>query len=267
VATLSASKRRLIQRVRNPRLRDKEGLFLVEGIRVTQELLQASLPFRVRFSLVSSRLAETAAGAALQARLEAAPIPTEEIADDELREVSDTQSSQGVLLVLEEPPLPLSPLRPDASERVLLLDALRDPGNAGTLVRVAWAFGMTRVVFLEGSVDPWSPKVVRAAAGASFHVPVCRAMWAETEIQLRTAGIPVFVADPGGQDVREAPRKRAWALAVGNEADGVRPGLREACSGALAVPMAATVDSLNAGVAGAILIFSLSSPESREKDD
>ncbi|MFC1660532.1 TrmH family RNA methyltransferase [Gemmatimonadota bacterium] len=257
----------MVERLGNPRLRGKEGLFLVEGVRSAREALRPSLPFRVRFALVSPRLMETEGGASLRLQMDPASFPVEEIGDSDLREVSDTMSPQGVLLVVEEPSGGRLALPSGSGGRILLLDGLRDPGNAGTLVRGAWAFGLSSVVFLDGTVDPWSPKVVRAAAGACFHVPVSRASWKEVEEELRTADIPVLAADGAGEDVRETRVPPAWALAIGNEVEGVRAGVRQVSAASLAVPMAAGVDSLNAGVAGSILLYSLTSQDARERDD
>jgi TrmH family RNA methyltransferase len=191
-----------------------------------------------------------------------------EVSDEEFRGISDTTTPQGILLVVEEPSDPFKvgdhtsdPLWVEPKNlirRVLLLDGIQDPGNAGTLLRAAWGFGIGSVAFLDGCVDPWSPKVVRAGAGAHFHLEVVRRTWDRLRAGWASTGVPLLVADSAGEDLRSARRPESWALVVGNEGAGVRREIREASSGALAVPIAPGVDSLNAGVAGAILLFVLS---------
>jgi len=144
-----------------------------------------------------------------------------------------------------------------APATVLLLDALQDPGNLGTLIRAARAFGVDAVIVLDGSVDPWNPKAVRAAAGASFHVQIARAPWTEAGRWLEEKGIEVLAADPAGDDVRSLQVGGSWALAVGNEGAGLRAEIVAASTKRVAIPMPGEVESLNAGVAGSILLYSL----------
>ena len=127
----------------------------------------------------------------------------------------------------------------------------------GTLVRASRAFSASIVVALDGSVDPWNPKAVRASAGACFHVPVVRAPWGEVGPWLARLNVEVLAADPGGRDVRVVDPHPPWALAVGNEGAGLRPEIAASAAYQIAVPTAASVDSLNAGVVGSILLYVL----------
>jgi TrmH family RNA methyltransferase len=130
----------------------------------------------------------------------------------------------------------------------------------GTLVRAAAAFGVAAVLVLDGTADPFNAKAVRAAAGAIFRVPVLRAPWERIEGDLRARG-PVLVADMGGQDVAAARPRGSWALVVGSEAAGPRPAARAAATDTLAIPMRAGIESLNAAVAGAVLLYALTRGE------
>ncbi len=141
------------------------------------------------------------------------------------------------------------------------------PGNLGTLIRSAWAFGLTGVVLGKGSVDPWSPKVVRASAGGVFHVPLLagstggrRATQPDGSVDV-LAGVNLLCADPRGVPV-EAVRESCppdWVLVVGNETGGL-PARLVRRGRAVSVPQIAGVDSLNVGVAGSILMYVLASP-------
>jgi TrmH family RNA methyltransferase len=254
---LSREKAKLIDRLRNPRFRAREGAFLVEGVRSAKEFLLGGNEAKPRFALVSPRLSLTGPGQQFNELLEASGLPVEEVSDGEMGSLSDTEHSQGILMVVAEPPTSLATIQADGESRILLLDGIQDPGNGGTLIRAAWAFGLQGVICLEGSVDPFNPKVVRASAGAMAHIPVLKAPWAEVEGWLRAKGLPLFLADSGGLDVRTFPAPDCWALAVGNEGAGPREALKGAAQETLSILMESGVDSLNAGLAGAILLFSL----------
>jgi len=254
---LSKERRRLLDRLRNPRQRGREGLFLVEGIRGAGEFLRATVPMEIRFALVSPRLLELGGGPDLNSELLGRKVPVEEMEEGELEALSDTEASQGILLVVREPETSW-PLQGDPRLRLLLLDGIQDPGNLGTLLRTARAFGVDGVVALDGTADPWSPKAVRGGAGASAHVPVWRSAWPEARDWLRGQDMPILVADAVGRDVREAPSSGSWALVLGNEGAGVRQEIRDEAQEVLSIPMAEGVESLNVAMAGAILLFSLS---------
>ena len=150
------------------------------------------------------------------------------------------------------------------SGRFLLLDGVQDPGNLGTLVRAARAFALDGVVALDGTVDPWNPKAVRASAGASFRVPVLKVGWEEPVAPLlRRGGVHLLVAEPGGEDVARVRPPRPWALVIGSEARGIRGRVLEAAERRVEVPMPGGAESLNAGVAGAILLYALGRGEAR----
>ena len=254
----------LIHRLRNPRFRAREGLFIVEGIRGSREFLSATLPLEIRFALVSPRLEGVEGGKELRDALGSLDVRVEEVDDRDLTALSDTERIQGVMLVVEEPRDPWPWEGRSDPCRLVLLDGIQDPGNVGTLVRVARAFGIQGVLALEGTVDPWNPKAVRAGAGAAAHLPVRRSSWPEARVWLRRHRIPLIVADPGGADVRHARFPGAWALVLGNEGRGVRHEIREEADRLLSVPMMGGVDSLNVAVAGAVLLFALASAPHQE---
>lgn len=255
---LSRGKEKLVERLRNSRLRHRDGCFLVEGIRSAQETLAGPLTPDIRFALVSHRLAGLPSGTDLMGSLADAGVPLEEVADRELKRISDTEHPQGILLVVEEPTDAGELLAGVDSPRVLVLDGIQDPGNAGTLIRSARAFGLDGVLALDGTVDPFNPKVVRASAGALAHIPVFRRRWPELDPWLAGRKVPLLVAGAKGEDVRGIVVPASWALAVGNEGSGVSKEALARASQVVGVPMAPAADSLNAGLAGAILLFALS---------
>jgi TrmH family RNA methyltransferase len=179
------------------------------------------------------------------------------------RELSQTEAPQGILGVAAEPRTALPPPASAGSERCLVLDAVQDPGNVGTLVRTAAALGVTRVVALDGTTDPWGAKAVRASAGLVFALPVHVVSWAEASAWIASVAVPLLVASAGGDDLRAGAPSAAsgpgsgWALLLGNEGQGARPEAAAAASARLAIPMVGGVESLNVATAGAILLWAL----------
>jgi RNA methyltransferase, TrmH family len=253
VEAMSQRAGRLVRRLRTRRGREKEALVLVEGVRAVATALDAGA--RVRFAVTAPRLEETPGGSALAARLATGPRDVRRVSDRELGDLSDTEAPQGVLLVCEEPRVSLDDLR---RGRHLVLDAVQDPGNAGTLVRAAAAFGLDGVVALDGTVDLWGAKAVRASAGLVFRVPVVRCGAVEALERLRTLEVGIWVADADGEDVSGLGHPSAFALVVGNEGAGIRPEIAASAERAVAVPMRGPAESLNVGIAGSILLYALS---------
>jgi len=147
---------------------------------------------------------------------------------------------------------------------LLVLDAVQDPGNFGTLVRTAEAMGMAGILALRGTVDPWNPKAVRAAAGSTFRVPIFQGSWEDARPRLRAADVEVWAADPLGEPVYGGePAPERLALVLGNEGRGVSGRVLDDSHRRVRVPTAGSVESLNVAVAGALLvdrIFGLRAP-------
>lgn len=247
----------MVARLRIRKTREREGLVLVEGIRGAEDALAGGA--QVRFAVVSPRLESLAGGAALRSALLEKGVEIEEESDEALAALADTEHPQGVLMVcVEERP---SGAFVAPGGRYLVLDGIQDPGNVGTLVRASTAFALDGVLVLDGSADPWSAKAVRAAAGMTFRVPVLKARASEALELLQAAGVPLLVADAAGRDVGDARIVGGWALVVGNEGSGPRAELVDAAAHAVRIPMPGPAESLNAGVAGAILLYALTREE------
>jgi RNA methyltransferase, TrmH family len=144
-----------------------------------------------------------------------------------------------------------------SSPLVVVLAAVQDPGNVGTIVRSAEAFGATGAVAARGTADPWSPKALRSAAGSALRLPILRGMAIPVLLaQLKIAGVKIYAtssarADRAGQaDLREAA-----AIFVGNESSGVPAEVERAADAIISIPMAETVESLNAGVAASLVLY------------
>jgi len=252
---LSKNKIQLIERLKTRKGRAREALVLVEGVRCVAEALAAGV--KVRFVVQSPRLLEAESGQALAESVSEGGLPVDMVEAQDFSWMAATEHPQGVLLVCEEPKREISMLSAGASGPILLLDGIQDPGNLGTLIRAARAFSVSTVVALDGSVDPWNVKAVRASSGASFHLDVVRAKWSAVAPWLESGSVQLLAADADGRDVGAVEATSPWALAVGNEGAGLRPELVEAAAHKVAIPMGDGADSLNAGVAGSILLYVL----------
>lgn len=254
---LSDRRRRLAARLHRRKTRLREGLVLVEGVRACREALRAGAAIRfvcaterALVGRLAKRCWRTATELGADRHL---------VSEREMRAISDTLSPQGFLLVCEEPSWTAAAALEGG--RILVLDRIRDPGNLGALLRTAAALGMDGALTLDGSVDLWGTKAVRASAGAAFHLPVAELAWPDAERELGRIGARILVADSSG----DAPPEE-WpspsALVVGGENQGARKELRAAAHGVVAVPMRRGLDSLNAAAAGAVLMWEmLKNPE------
>lgn len=236
------------------RRRRQEGRFLAEGVRVVEDLLESDL--QVEWLCVSSTLEDSQRGAALVRRAEDRGIELRQLPDREFSALASTEQPQGVIAVVAQP----RPGWPDLRDAgpgtvVLLLDGIQDPGNLGTLIRTAEALGVGAVVALPGTVDPWNPKVVRAAAGALFRVPVLEREWSEASDRLREARFRLLAAEVGGAP--PAPAAVPVGLIMGNEGAGLSEQVRGGVDGAVGIPLRGRAESLNVAAAAAILLYEL----------
>ncbi len=142
---------------------------------------------------------------------------------------------------------------------VLVLAGIQDPGNLGTILRSAEAFGATGVVSLPGTVSAWNPKAVRASAGSVFRVPALAVSEVESFARLREAGVKVLATTARGkQPANLAELGDSVALVIGNEGNGVPEGIAREADGAITVPCPGPVESLNAAVAASVLLYEAS---------
>jgi TrmH family RNA methyltransferase len=252
---LSRSHERLIQALQRRKERATRGLFLAEGVRVAEELAHSKID--LKFALASPALEDTPRGRDLLAILRKRTA-VHELADPALRRLAATEQPQGVLVVASEPAASLAQIRIETASRVLVCDAVQDPGNLGTLIRSADAFGAAGVILLPGCVDAWNAKVVRAAAGSSFHLPVVSAQLDELVTWLRVHGFQIWGGAAHGEPYDAARTPARVALIVGNEGAGLRPETQALVDQAVRIEMPGRAESLNVGVAASILLYLLS---------
>jgi len=252
---------RLARSLHEPSGRRKHAAFLVEGLRLVEAAVEAGAPqlvfHSVAFGLVDGR------ERALLRRLAGSGAGVRAVTDRVLQHVSDTVTPQGIVAVMSLPGL--EPTRQRAAleaRRVvgldLILDGVSDPGNAGTLLRSAAAAGVGRIFCVPGTVDVYGPKVVRAGAGAHFQLSLVTGADADWRaIQGATpACAGVYLAEARGSlPYWEVDWTRPSVLIVGSEAHGASEAARQLAATTITIPMAGDVESLNAAVAGSIILF------------
>lgn len=237
--------------------RERQGCFVVEGVRTVETLMVS--PLRTQGLLVTKELTGNERGVRLVETAGSAGIPVHVVSERDFASAASTESPQGVLAVAAIPQRIMNP-PPPAGARYLLLDAIQDPGNVGTIIRTAAAFGVTATIALPGTVDFWNAKVVRSAMGALFVHQALAAPWETVAMFLDTHAIECWAADTGGQLLNSRTTHATevlpsrLALVVSNEGAGLSPHMREHVSRSVAIEMVEHVESLNVAVATGILL-------------
>jgi len=245
----------LARDLRRRKARERRALFVAEGVRVVEELVRS--PVEIRGVVATREAGASPRGAALLAALERRGIALKSVSTRDFASAADTEHPQGVLAVAREPRHTLESLAAEARRRLLVLDGIQDPGNVGTLVRTAAALGAGAVVALTGTADLWNAKVVRAAAGAHFHVPTVTCTPDALVRFLRAHDVPLWGAAAAGTPLDRLTAPERVALAVGNEGAGLSAPMRAAATLMVGLPMAAGVESLNVAVAAGIILYAL----------
>jgi RNA methyltransferase, TrmH family len=245
----------LARDLKRRRARERQQLFVCEGVRAVEELLRS--PLTIRGALVAPQLRDVPRGTALERSLRARNVELAEVSPQEFASAAETESPQGVLAIAEVPARSLGDLPTEEACRLLVLDAVQDPGNVGTIVRTAAALGASATVALPGTVDLWNAKVVRSAMGAHFHHPAMASSWDELDAFRAARGVSLWAADASGAPLDDGAAPRRLALVVGNEGSGVSDAARERADQLVAIPIASTINSLNVAVATGILLHEL----------
>ena len=230
--------------------RKSSGLFVIEGVRLFEEAIQANWEFE--FVLFSDNL--SVRGLELLQQAEARKIDFEEIPFSLMKKVADTEHPQGVLGVIRQKEVPV----PEQLNFILICDAISDPGNLGTILRSATAAQVQAVIISTDSTDPYSPKVVRAGMGAHFHLPIFQFDWQVIKEVCKNRANPLQIYIASAEAVLscwEADLKIPCGIIVGSEATGPGDEAFELADTQIKIPMPGDCESLNAAVAASILLF------------
>lgn len=248
----------LLRKLNRKKYRYKERLFLIEGARAVQQLVEnGAITVRTLFFDESQRYWEQESWKAASQKLAAATLSA-----DLFAEVSDTDTPQGVLALCEMPDeISLDELAAK-NGIVVALDALQDPGNLGTIIRTAGWFNVAGIISGKGTVDLFHPKVVRGTAGATGTIPFLNGELSEVFDALEQRNWQIFLLDAGADSVPldEISSIEKAVVVVGNEGHGISDGLLKGGRVRLKIPEggAQHVESLNAAVAASIALYDLS---------
>jgi len=231
--------------------RKAAGQFVAEGLQCAREALVANNGPTIETLYVTSngriKVAELADLSAFN---------VVDVSDEVMKEMSETITPQGILAVCSIPQRNLSSITLDGSRRFIYLSEVQDPGNAGTILRSADAFAMDAVITSPGSVDMYSPKVVRSTAGSLWHIPVFESVAIDEVLAL---GINAFSLGAGGAKELSQYQKSGDMVAVfGNEARGFSTGQNVDSIDVVSIPMPGNAESLNLSAAASIVMYHLS---------
>lgn len=251
-STANVKVKRLVSLKKKRKARDEEGVFLVEGIRMFRETpgdrLKEVYVSRSFFEKEKRLLDQMTAGAA---------VPVEVLADSVFAYVSDTRTPQGVLCVAGQMEYCSEAVSEGAAPHLLVLDNLQDPGNLGTIVRTAEGAGVTGILMSRDCVDIYNPKVIRSTMGSVYRVPFVYVPDLPEAIgRIKEKGIMTYAAHlDGGLCYDREDYCRPCAFFIGNEGSGLRREVAQAADRYIKIPMCGQVESLNAAIASAVLMF------------
>jgi len=233
--------------------RREAGSFLIEGARLVAEAYTAGLTIE-RVFFLSEIVSRSREYTVLQ-QADQNQTPLIEVSHQVLEIISQTVAPQGIVAWVKQP-VYQDDLHLTKGMRLLVADRIQDPGNLGTMIRLARAFALDALVLVNGGADPWSDKVVRASAGAIFALKVLE--WSQERLvtQLSKFEIPLIVTAPDSDlPVWKADLSATWALVIGNESQGVIKSLRQNASYSVNIPMPGGTESLNAAMVSAIVLY------------
>lgn len=254
ITSIKNTKIRIVRELLSAKKHRKQAhMMIVEGIRMAEETLSANAA--INFCLYSDRISER--GKKVVHKIQALAYDTEEVSADLMDRISDTKTSQGILLTAPYPEVLLQ----DKADPVIVLDGIRDPGNMGTILRTAAAMDVGAVMLTPGSTDPFSPKVIRSAMGAQFHLPI-RFMGAQ-DIQKFCKSkngieLSILLTDSSSSKTCwEIDLSKPTCIVIGSEAEGISANIREIGDESISIPMGSLMESFNAAVAASILMYEI----------
>lgn len=253
----------LISSLSEKKYRDKNRLFLAEGKKLFLEAVEKNAP--IRYILISESKQDAYMERAKEVIFRFPEAEILLLSDSCFEKISTEKSPEGISVVIKHLDFSkkyIKILNVDflrkKEERYLLLSSIRDPGNLGTILRSASAFGIDAVLLSPDCTDPYHPRAVRAAMGAVFRVPTVRLEDASSFVSLfRSAERRVLAAElrPGALSLAEYPLRASDLLIIGNEGHGIPEALSAACDASVYIPIAQEAESLNAAAAATVLLW------------
>lgn len=247
-STSNAQVKRLLQLQKKSKARNEEKVFLVEGIRMFQEVPKD----RVEKVYISESFYNKK-----KSEISFEDYRFEILTDTVFQYVSDTKTPQGILCVVKQKEYDVEKLLAVKNPHFMVLDNLQDPGNLGTIVRTAEGAGVDAVFMSKDTVDIYNPKVIRSTMGSIYRMPV---VYVDDLIALletfQTKGIQSYAAHLGGKNCYDQENYQSGtAILIGNEGNGLRDEVSNAADVWVKIPMLGQVESLNAAIAASLMMF------------
>lgn len=231
----------------------KEKLFIIEGIKVIEESIKASIG--IKYIFFSEILFQADGGEAFFQKIKDRK-ETVKLSESIFKQITNLDSPQGVLAVVEFRERNITDLYKIDMPFIIFLDGLNDPGNLGTIIRTADAFNIDAIVLGEDSVDPYNSKVVRATMGSIFRVPLYSIRDNDDFFDsMKKKDINIMTTSLNGKPLEREDFKQGFVIVIGNEANGVRKDIIEKSTKEIKIPMPGGAESLNAGVAASIIMY------------
>ena len=228
-----------IRSLSDKKFRDKLNLYVVEGTKIVREAVELNLPVTAIVGTEGGLITINCDG-----------FRKEIVSEEVFSSITSEVCPQGVIAVIKKPDNEI--VAPNGS--CVLLDGVADPANVGAIIRTAAAAGYNTVYFTDDCADPYSPKAVRSSMSGVFRVKTVRG---KVEDLLKAINLPVYVADMCGENVFAHTPSGAFCLVIGNEGHGVSNAIRQVASKTVSIPMQNGVESLNAAVSAALLMYNL----------
>jgi TrmH family RNA methyltransferase len=237
-----------------PKNRRASGLFVAEGLKLVADAIDAG--WRIRTLVHAARVANEGLVERLSATARARGADVVSVSEAVLEKIARRENPQAVIGVFEQRLVRPADLKPGPGDVYVTLEAVRDPGNLGTIIRTVDAVGAAGVILVGDTVDPFSVEAVRATMGSVFHVPIARASHADfAALRARWGGTVVGTHLAATTDYRGAGYDGPVLVVMGGEQAGLTPALAEACGLLVRIPMAGRADSLNLAVATGVMLF------------
>lgn len=229
-------------------------LFIVEGIKIVEECIDYDYP--IEYIVYSDQLLKVIGGKELLDKVNSLSNLIK-VPDRLFNEISDVETPQGILAVVPFRTSKIEDIDVDNKPFLLLLDRVQDPGNLGSIIRTADAFGIDGIIVTEGCVDVYNPKVVRATMGSILRVPIYHHKSSQDIImQLKKKGATVYSTSLEGKEfIQNMDFKQFSLLIIGNESKGVSISLEGLADNLIKIPMVGKAESLNAAVASSIIMY------------
>lgn len=251
-STANQRVKQVVQWQTKARERKKDNVFLAEGIKMYEEAPEAAVR---EVYIIEETLQKMQADELLRAKLERTGYET--VSLEVFQKMSDTQTPQGILTVLERPVYSMEEILKTENPLLVLLEDLQDPGNLGTILRTGEGAGVTAVIMTKNTVDIYNPKTIRATMGSIYRVPFLYVdSMEDTLVSLHNTGIKTYAAHLQGETYYDSfSFTEGTAFLIGNEGNGLKKSTADMASSYLKIPMEGQVESLNAAIATSLLMY------------